>query len=57
MILLFICRINVIPKSYTATEAPDASYDLVISQDAFLHCADREYLIKEAARILKPGGT
>jgi SAM-dependent methyltransferase len=33
------------------------SYDLVTSQDALMHCGNERYrAIKEAARILKPGG-
>ena len=35
---------------------PDASFDIVWSQDAFLHSADRERVLQNAARVLKPGG-
>lgn len=35
---------------------PDASFDIVWSQDAFLHSGDRERVLKNAARVLKPGG-
>jgi len=35
---------------------PDASFDIVWSQDAFLHSGDRERVLQNAARVLKPGG-
>jgi sarcosine/dimethylglycine N-methyltransferase len=40
-------------------EAPfdDACCDVVWSQDAFLHSPDRARVLKEARRILRPGGT
>lgn len=34
----------------------DASFDLAWSQDAILHSGDRERVIAEVARVLKPGG-
>jgi sarcosine/dimethylglycine N-methyltransferase len=34
----------------------DASFNLVWSQDAILHSGDRERVIAEIARVLKPGG-
>lgn len=44
-------------RSYTDTKEDDSCMDLVVSQDSFLHAgARREDAIKEAARILKPGG-
>lgn len=49
-------RISIIDKSYTETGAPDNHYDVVLSQDAFLHCPTPELLFKEISRILKPGG-
>lgn len=36
--------------------AEDASVDLVWSQDAILHSADRDRVISEVSRVLKPGG-
>jgi len=36
---------------------PDASFDVVWSQDAFLHSDQRAKIIAEAFRVLKPGGT
>lgn len=35
---------------------PDASFDAAWSQDAILHSDDRGRVIKEVARVLKPGG-
>lgn len=35
---------------------PDQSFDVVWSQDAFLHSAHKEDVLKEAFRVLKPGG-
>lgn len=34
----------------------DASFDVVWSQDAFLHSGRRETVVSEAARVLAPGG-
>ncbi len=34
----------------------DQSFDVVWSQDAFLHSADRGRVLREAARVLVPGG-
>ena len=36
---------------------PDASYDVVWSQEAFLHAADKVAVLSECRRILKSGGT
>ena len=38
-------------------EYPDASYDVVWSQDAFLHAADKTSVLSECLRVLKPGGS
>jgi len=44
-------------RSFCATGEPDASFDLVVSQDSFLHAGQyRQGSIQEAARVLKPGG-
>ncbi|MFU8780926.1 MAG: class I SAM-dependent methyltransferase [Kiritimatiellia bacterium] len=40
-----------------ATGLPDASMDLVWGEDAWVYVADKAALIKEAARLLKPGAT
>jgi SAM-dependent methyltransferase len=44
-------------RSFTQTGEPDASFDLVTSQDSFLHAGQyRRDAIFEAVRVLKPGG-
>ena len=50
-------RIEVIHGVFEDVPAEDASADVVWSQDAFLHSDQRDKVIAEAARILKPGGT
>jgi cyclopropane fatty-acyl-phospholipid synthase-like methyltransferase len=43
--------------SYFETGEKESTFDMVISQDAFLHAGSERYkAIKEAARVLKPGG-
>lgn len=48
--------IDVIDGSFEDVPLPDASFDVIWSQDAILHSGDRETVIEEAARLLKPGG-
>jgi sarcosine/dimethylglycine N-methyltransferase len=36
---------------------PDASFDVVWSQEAFLHGVDKDRILSECSRVLKPGGT
>jgi sarcosine/dimethylglycine N-methyltransferase len=44
-------------RSFTATGEPEDSFDLIVSQDSFLHAGQyRAGSIAEAARVLKPGG-
>jgi sarcosine/dimethylglycine N-methyltransferase len=38
-------------------EYPDGSFDVVWSQEAFLHGADKHQILSECYRVLKPGGT
>ncbi len=35
---------------------PDASLDIVFSKDSIIHIPDKEWLAREAFRVLKPGG-
>ena len=49
-------RVAVIHGSFDDVPADDDSYDLVWSQDAFLHGADRDRIMEECARVTKPGG-
>ncbi|HCV62887.1 MAG TPA: SAM-dependent methyltransferase [Alphaproteobacteria bacterium] len=34
----------------------DGSFDMIFSKDAFLHIPDKEALMRDCARVLKPGG-
>ncbi len=48
--------IEVVDASFENIEKPDASYDVIWSQDAILHSENREKVLKEVHRLLKPGG-
>lgn len=48
--------IEVVDGNFEQVPGPDRQYDLVWSQDAILHSPNREQVIREAARVLKPGG-
>lgn len=48
--------IDVVDGSFEDLPFDDESFDVVWSQDAFLHSGDRAACIREAARVLKPGG-
>jgi ubiquinone/menaquinone biosynthesis C-methylase UbiE len=41
----------------TAMLLPDARYDVVIGQESWLHIPDKEALIQQCARVVKPAGT
>ena len=49
-------RIHVHEASFEAVPLPDACADVVWSQDAILHAGDRQQVLREAARLLKPSG-
>lgn len=49
-------RIEVVDGDFTNLDYDEASFDVVWSQDAFLHSGDRARVCAEAARVLKPGG-
>lgn len=49
-------RIDVLHGSFDDVPARDEAFDIVWSQDSFLHGADRKRIIEECERILKPGG-
>ncbi len=48
--------IEVIDGSFDTIPFPDGSFDIVWSQDAILHSDNREKVLDEAKRVLKPGG-
>ena len=48
--------IEVVDGSYDAVPFDDCSFDVVWSEDAILHSGNKEKVISEAARLLKPGG-
>jgi len=49
-------RIRVIDGSFENVPAEAGQYDVVWSQDSFLHSGNRRQSIAEAVRVLKPGG-
>jgi sarcosine/dimethylglycine N-methyltransferase len=49
-------KIRVVHGVFEDIPEPDASYDVVWSQDAILHSDQRERVLAEAWRVLKPGG-
>ena len=48
--------IEVLDGNFEEVPYPDETFDLIWSQDSFLHSADREKIFKEIGRLLKPGG-
>ncbi|WP_404404730.1 methyltransferase domain-containing protein [Pelagibacterium halotolerans] len=49
-------KIRVVHASFEDIPEPDSSYDVVWSMDAILHSAERERVLAEVYRVLKPGG-
>jgi len=49
-------RIEVVDGTFESVPFPDGTFDVVWSQDAILHSGEREKVIHEAGRVLKPGG-
>ena len=50
-------QIDVVHGVFEDVPAADASADVVWSQDSFLHSDQRDKVMAEAFRVLKPGGT
>ena len=50
-------HIRVFDGAFESLPFEDASYDAVWSQDAFLHSGDKPTVLREVARVLKPGGS
>ena len=49
-------KIEVVDGNFEVLPFPDASFDLLWSQDSILHSGDRRKVFEEANRVLKPGG-
>jgi len=49
-------RVAVRHGDFEALDFPDASFEVVWSQDAFLHSGRRAHVLSEAVRVLAPGG-
>lgn len=49
-------RIDVVEGDFASLDFADASFDRAWSQEAFLHSGEREKVLAETARVLKPGG-
>lgn len=49
-------RVRIIEGNVMQVPLPDASFDVVISQEALLHVPDKKRALAEAYRVLKPGG-
>jgi sarcosine/dimethylglycine N-methyltransferase len=48
--------VEVVDGSFEDLPFEDNSYDVIWSQDAFLHSGDRSRVLEEVARVLRPGG-
>lgn len=48
--------VEVVDGDFTNLPYDDNTFDLIWSQDAFLHSGDRAKVFSEAVRVLKPGG-
>jgi sarcosine/dimethylglycine N-methyltransferase len=49
-------RVRIVEGDVTRTGLPGDSFDVVISQEAFLHVPDKLAVSAEAFRVLRPGG-
>ena len=50
-------KIRVFDGAFESLPFPDDSYDVVWSQDAFLHSGDKPQVLREVARVMKPGAS
>lgn len=48
--------VDIVDGSFDDIPYKDGSFDVVWSQDAFLHSGDRRSVLEEAVRVLAPGG-
>ena len=49
-------RVRILEGDVTACPLPDGCADAVLSQEAFLHIPDKNAVLAEAFRLLRPGG-
>ncbi|WP_029895612.1 methyltransferase domain-containing protein [Desulfohalovibrio reitneri] len=49
-------KVDVVDAAFEKLDYPGETFDFVWSQDAILHSCEREKVMSEAARVLKPGG-
>lgn len=49
-------RVTFVQGDATAMPLPDAAFDRVVSQEAWLHVPDKPAVIAQCARVLRPGG-
>jgi ubiquinone/menaquinone biosynthesis C-methylase UbiE len=49
-------RVEFVQGDATAMPLPDASFDVVMAQESWLHIPDKPELIAQCARVVKPGG-
>ena len=50
-------QVDFVHGDATAMPLPSATFDVVMSQEAWLHVPDKPAVIAECARVVKPGGT
>ena len=50
-------RIEIVTGNFESVPYDDSSFDVVRSQEAFLHSGDRRRVMEESVRLLRPGGT
>ncbi|HTE57969.1 MAG TPA: methyltransferase domain-containing protein [Verrucomicrobiae bacterium] len=49
-------KLKFIQGDYANTGLPDGSFDIVWGQESIVHCEHKDKFVKEAFRLLKPGG-
>jgi len=49
-------QVEIVDGSFEDVPYPEASFDALWSQDAMLHSGNRQKVLEEAARVIRPGG-
>jgi len=49
-------KIDVIEGDFNDMPFNDQEFDIIVSQDSMLHSPDKQQVLKECSRVLKPGG-